>query len=507
MKEYILGIDQGTTGTTTALVNRRGEIEHKASVRLSSLQPRPGWVEQDPEEIWTSVEKSISNLLESSGVSSSQIVSIGITNQRETTVVFDPRMQKPSPCPAIVWQCRRSEEICERHRSHTKRLDRIVKKTGLVMDPYFSATKMQWLVENDGLPSGDKSFAMGTVDSYLLSRMTGGKSFFTDVTNASRTLLMDLKTESFDADLKEIFNVSDFDFAEITPSLFEFGTTKGMSSLRDGIPIQSVMGDQQSALFGQRAFSPGDGKLTLGTGSFLLVNTGAKRLRSKSGLLTTIAWKIGGETTYALEGGVFACGAAFEWVKRNFKGMDSDKDISDWVGAGFGSDNKEAKDVESSLWFVPAFQGLGAPHWNAQARGVFLGMTLATGPGEIARSLIDGVAHQNADLFDCLNSDGVPGFKERPIRVDGGVANSDALLATLAHLSQKTVERPRELDTTALGTSWLAGVGAGFWSLDELRAFSPPMESFEPSEPKAAKHRRKSWKMVIRLTEQAANFL
>lgn len=456
MENFILTIDQGTTGTAVHLVDRQGQIRATADQEFPQIYPRPGWVEHDANAIWGTVTNGISGVLKKASVSGKQIAAIGITNQRETVLVWDRATHKPV-MNAIVWQCRRTTDFCEALKK--KKLGpTIAKKTGLVIDPYFSGSKIRWILNQD--PSLRKraargELATGTIDCFLLWKLTNGKSHRTDVSNASRTQLMNIEKRTWDKDLLKIFDVP----AELLPELAscndKFGTTHGVPGLPDGIPIHGMIGDQQSALFGQACFDVGMSKCTFGTGSFLLMNTGSKRVNSKAGLLTTIAWQLNGEKsmTYVLEGGAFICGAAVQWLRDEM---------------GFVAKSSEveslANQVESTggVQIVPAFVGLGAPHWDPEARGVISGLTRGSGKAHIARAVLEAMALQNVDILLAMEKD--LGKKMKSVKVDGGAVENNLLMQMQADYLGVPVLRPKNIESTALGAAFMAGLGVGFWS-------------------------------------------
>jgi glycerol kinase len=473
---YILAIDQGTTGTTALIVDQKTHVVGSSTVNFKQHYPKPGWVEHNPQEIWVSVENAISSVMGKTGIQPSQISCIGITNQRETTVVWDKATGK-EVYPAIVWQCRRTEDICEKIKKDKTVFRRIKNKTGLILDAYFSGTKINWILKQDKdlmkrAKAGEVLF--GNIDTYLLWRMTGGKQHRTDVSNASRTLLMNLKTLEWDDEMLKIFKVPKGCLPEICPSSFEFGTTSGFAGLPDGIPIAGIAGDQQAALFGQTAFKKGEIKCTFGTGSFILANTGKEIVKSKKGLLTTVGWKIGDETTYALEGGAFVCGAAVQWLRDDLEFIKDSSEIE--ALANQVSDS-------GGVYFVPALAGLGAPHWHSGARGMISGLTRGTTKAHIARATLEGMALQNADIMNAMREES--GAKIKAIRVDGGASKNNLLMQMQADSMNAKVVRPKQLETTALGSAFLAGLQVGIWkSMDELkdafeldREFTPEMKN------------------------------
>lgn len=461
MSSYIMAIDQGTTSTRTCLINDKGALIAQSSEAFPQIYPEPGWVEHDAEAIWASTLKTIRTVIEQNHHRDGVIAGLGLTNQRETVVAWNAHTGK-SLGHAIVWQCRRTQKVCEQLRKARKQ-PLIQKKTGLVIDPYFSATKMQWMLRNwpavkAAAKSGDLRF--GTIDSFLLWRLTGGQVHATDVSNASRTMLMNIHTGDWDPELLKLFGIPRETLPTISPSSGVFGRTRGVPSLPDGIPVAGIAGDQQAALFGQTAFAVGDAKCTFGTGSFLLMNTGAKAVRSKSRLLTTVAWQLAdGKMVYALEGGAFICGAAVQWLRD---------------GLGLFSKSSEvealAKSVEDTegVEFVPALTGLGAPHWRPEARGVITGLTRGATKAHIARATLEAMALQNAEILMAMEND--LGRKLRGIRVDGGASANNLLMQLQADYTGSAVTRPVQVETTAMGAAYLAGLGVGVWrNLDEIR--------------------------------------
>jgi len=453
MADFILSIDQGTTGTTALLVGRDLAVHGRQTIDFPQHYPRPGWVEHDPEEIWHSVRRAVRELLEGTGTAPGQIVAIGITNQRETTVLWERATGRPT-ANAIVWQCRRSAEICDELKAAG--LEPAVRaKTGLVLDPYFSATKLTWLLrERPELRrrAADGQLAFGTIDCFLAWRLTGGKQHVTDVSNASRTLLMDLHTLQWDADLLQTFAVPTPLLPEIKPSSLVYGKTAGLDFLPDGIPVAGMAGDQQAALFGQACFRPGESKCTYGTGAFLLENTGSRPVASRNGLLTTVAWQVDGRTSYALEGSSFIAGAAVQWLRDGLGLVHTAAEIETL-----------ARQVPDSggVVFVPALTGLGAPHWNSGARGLISGITRGTTAAHLARATLEGIALQIVDLCQAMADD--KGEPLAVLKVDGGAAQNDLLMQLQADLLDKPVSRPQTVETTALGAAMLAGLAIGFW--------------------------------------------
>lgn len=455
-EKFILSIDQGTTSSRALIINKKGEIIAKAQTPFQQIFPQPGWVEHSPQEIWNTVQSTISEALKKARIKGQQIAAIGITNQRETIVGWNKQTNQ-SVYNAIVWQCRRTEKFCQQVLSPQQ--TSILKKTGLVVDPYFSGSKIHWLIKNikgvrEKALRGDVIF--GTIDSFLIWNLSGGQAHKTDVSNASRTQLMNIHTGQWDPDLLKLFRIPKHCLPEITYSSGAIALTKGLKVLPDGIPITGVAGDQQAALFGQQGFSAGNIKVTFGTGSFLLLNTGTLPLTSRHRLLTTVAWQIQNKKiVYALEGSVFICGAAVQWLRDGvhfIKKSDEIKSLAESV--------KNSGGVE----FVPALTGLGAPHWNANARGLITGLTRDTTMAHIARATLEAMALQNVDVILAMEKD--LGKKIKSLRVDGGAVANDLLMQIQADYLGASVQRPFNIESTALGAAYLAGVGIGFWKTE-----------------------------------------
>ena len=457
---YLLAIDQGTTGTTVLVMDLDGRILGRNQCEFPQHYPQPGWVEHDPEEIFRSVRVCIEGALASAGLNGEAIAAVGITNQRETTVLWD-RKTGAAVHRAIVWQDRRTASRCEELRAQGRE-DLIREKTGLVLDPYFSGTKLEWLLRN--VPGAREraergELAFGTIDSYLVWRLSGGEVHATDVTNASRTLLMNLRTLSWDPELLSLFGVPRSVLPEIVPSAKVIARTKGMNVLPDGVPIAGIAGDQQAALFGQACFEEGDAKCTYGTGAFILVNTGRRPRQSRFGLLTTVAWQIGDEVVYALEGSAFTAGAAVQWLRDGLGIIKTSAEVEEL-----------ARKVDSSegVCFVPALAGLGAPYWDPHARGILTGITRGTTAAHIARATLEGIAFQVDDLIRSMADDlGKPIAR---MRADGGASANDLLMQLQADISDLTIERPQDPESTAKGAAMLAGIGAGLFREKEQAA-------------------------------------
>jgi glycerol kinase len=451
-RDHLLVIDQGTTSTRAVVYDAQLRPVGQAQAEVPPTYPREGWVEHDPAAIVGSVGPLVTQALAGSHLGADRLAAVGLTNQRETTVVWD-RKSGDAIGPAIVWQDRRTADFCEQHRD---RRAWISDRTGLVLDPYFSATKIAWLL--DHVPGARKraeagDLAAGTVDSLLLWHLTGGARHVTDATNASRTLLMDLRTLNWADDLCDFFAVPPGLLPGILPSAGEFGRTLGLDYLPDGLPITGVAGDQQASLAGQGCLEAGQAKCTYGTGAFLLAHTGGVPVSSTRGLVTTLAATLGGGAPqYALEGSVFVAGAAVQWFRDGLKAIGAAPEIDRMYGEA---------DPESGVLFVPALTGLGAPHWEPAARGTIFGLTRATSVADIARATLEGVAFQIADLIDAIDADLPTPLTD--LRVDGGMARSDPFLQFQADLLNLTLRRSPQAESTALGAALLAGLGVGLW--------------------------------------------
>ena len=458
--DLILAIDQGTTGSTIALMDTDGRLLTSVNHEFPQIFPQPGWVEHDPESIWQSVLKGLTAVFSDTDYAVSQVAAIGITNQRETAVLWDSSTGE-AVHNAIVWQCRRTTDVCEGLKAAGH--EALIKaKSGLVLDPYFSATKFKWLLDN--APNARSLLAegrllAGTIDTYLMWRLSNGKAHKTDVSNASRTSLMSLETLDWDNELLHIFGVPHDILPEICPSSGRFTSTEGVPGLPDGLPISGVAGDQQSALFGQACFEPGNAKCTFGTGSFILMNAGSTPIVSNSGLLSTVAWQLEGQdAVYALEGGAFVCGAAVQWLRDQLGIIDRAADIE-----------ALAESVESAggVEFVPALAGLGAPYWAPEARGTLTGLTRGSGRGEIARATLDAMALQNVDILSAMEAD--LGKTMNALKVDGGASANNLLVQLQSDYLNRPITRPEVIETTVAGACFLAGLGEGVWSsVDEI---------------------------------------
>jgi len=457
---YILALDQGTTSSRAIVFDRRGRPRASAQREFPQHFPAPGWVEHDPRDLWESSRLTALGALAQADLTARDIAALGLTNQRETTLLWDRRTGRPLH-RAIVWQDRRTAPLCTqlKRAGHEPRFRR---KTGLLLDPYFSGTKLAWLL--DHVPgarrrAGRGELAFGTVDTWLLWQLTGGKVHATDASNASRTLLLNLRTGDWDAELLKLLRIPREVLPEVRASSGGFGEVTSVPALR-GVPITGIAGDQQAALFGQACFRPGMAKNTYGTGCFLLLHTGDRPVASQHHLLTTVAWRIGGRTEYALEGSVFIGGAVVQWLRDGLKLIARSADVE-----------KLAATVRDNggVYLVPAFAGLGAPHWDAGARGLITGLTRGSTAGHLARAALESIAYQSADLIHAMEADA--GRRLRELRVDGGAVVNDALMQFQSDLLRAPVIRPRTTETTALGAAYLAGLAVGFWqSRDEIAA-------------------------------------
>lgn len=470
---HILSIDQGTTGSTVLLVDSNGNIVSQGYRELTQHYPQSGWVEHNPDEIWQVTYNVIEDVLENADTDC-HIAAVGIANQRETTVVWDRKTGIPV-YPAIVWQCRRTADLCNELKADIGVVSQVKAKTGLVIDPYFSATKIKWILDSvDGARERAErgELAFGTIDSWLLWKLTDGVEHKTDYTNASRTLLFNIDELKWDDWLLDIFNVPKEILPEVYPSMCEYGKVK-IPILAD-LPIYGIAGDQQAALFGQLCTRPGMVKNTYGTGCFLMLNTGTERVESKSGLLTTLACSINEDAVYALEGSVFVAGAAVQWLRDGFRIIESAAETE-----------VIAQQVEDTagVVVVPAFTGLGAPHWNAEVRGAIFGLTRGTTQQHIVRATLESIALQSADVVNAMIRDAGTSIKR--LRVDGGATTNNFLMQFQADILGIAVERPERIESTGLGAAYLAGICSGVWQdVDEIeshrkvnRVFNPQMDS------------------------------
>jgi glycerol kinase len=471
MKKYILALDQGTTSSRAIVFAHDGSIVSVAQKEFNQIFPQPGWVEHDPEEIWSTQLGVAAEAITKAGLSTENIHAIGITNQRETTVVWDRNTGKPV-YNAIVWQDRRTSDFCDELKRKNLHI-LIQQRTGLVVDAYFSASKIKWILDNvEGARARAEKgeLCFGTIDTWLLWNLTKGQVHATDVSNASRTMLMNLQTLQWDGELEKIFNIPGNMLPQIRSSSEVFGTTQNILTATN-IPIAGIAGDQQSALFGQMCTHAGMVKNTYGTGCFMLMNTGEKAVISKNNLLTTVAWKINGKTEYALEGSVFIAGAVVQWLRDGLGIIRSSADI----------ENLATKvDDSDGVYIVPAFTGLGAPYWNQHARGTIVGITRGTTAAHFAKAALDSIAYQTVDVLKAMEADS--GIEIKELRVDGGATVNNLLMQFQSDLLNTAVVRPRITETTALGAAYLAGLATGYWnSIDEIQEQWQVDRKFESS--------------------------
>lgn len=484
MPDFVAAIDQGTSSTRFMIFDHAGEVVGLTQEEHEQVFPEPGWVEHDPVEIWTKTCDVIEAGLDHAGLSPADLVAVGITNQRETTVVWDRESGEPV-ANAIVWQDTRTASLCE-ELGGTEGIGRFSAKTGLPLATYFSGPKVAWLLEHHGLMERAQQgeLAFGTIDSWLAWKLTG--RHVTDVTNASRTLLMDLVTTSWDSDLSLEIGVPTHMLPEIVPSVGEIAECRGPLQ---GVPLTAILGDQHAALFGQACFAPGDAKNTYGTGNFMVMNTGTETVTSNAGLLTTVGYKIEGQdTVYALEGSTAVTGSLIQWLRDNLGIISSAAEVEDL-----------AMSVEDNgdVYFVPAFSGLFAPHWRPDARGVIVGLTRFANKGHIARAAVEAAAYQSADVLEAMVSDS--GVRLSELRVDGGMTANNALMQFQADLLGVDVVRPVVAETTALGAAYGAGLAVGFWSdLDEIRELWAEDARWSPQMPETERNRLQArWRQAI----------
>ncbi len=493
MPDYILAIDQGTTSSRAIVFDSKRHIVGSAQKEFPQIFPASGWVEHDPEEIWKSVLTTVKSAIKKSGIEPNQIAAMGITNQRETVVIWDKSTGKPIH-NAIVWQDRRTSAICTKLKKQGLE-PLFTKKTGLLLDPYFSGTKLSWIL--DMVPGARKraekgEILFGTIDAFLIWRLTGGKVHATDATNASRTLLYNIAKNEWDGELLKILRVPAAMLPEVKDCADDFGMTdKALFSAE--IPIRGVAGDQHAATIGQACFQPGMMKSTYGTGCFAVLNTGTDIVRSKNRLLTTIAYRLNGKTTYALEGSIFIAGAAVQWLRDGLGIIKSANETGKLA---------ESADATQDVYLVPAFVGLGAPYWDADARGAVYGLTRNSGPAEFARAALESVAYQTNDLLTAMKKDWKSTGTETVLRVDGGMVASDWTMQRLADILDAPVDRPTILETTALGAAWLAAQASGLWPDQQGFAKSWALDKrFSPKiDPKRRKAKLNGWAEAIQRT-------
>ncbi|HRK54449.1 MAG TPA: glycerol kinase GlpK [Cyclobacteriaceae bacterium] len=470
MSKYIIALDQGTTSSRAVLLNEKGTIQAIAQQEFTQVFPKPGWVEHDPKEILSTQLGMLQKVLSENKISPKSVAAIGITNQRETTVVWDKKSGEPI-YNAIVWQDKRTAALCEKLKARGLE-DYVRENTGLVIDSYFSGTKINWILNNvEGAKERAKrgELLFGTIDTWLIWNMTKGKSHVTDYSNASRTLLYNIRDLKWDKKLLEELEVPEAMLPKVNPSSSDFGVYEmdGVS-----IPIAGVAGDQQAALFGQACFAPGMAKNTYGTGCFMLMNTGDKIQHSKNGLITTIAWGLDGKVEYALEGSVFIAGAAVQWLRDSLHLIDQSKDSEYFAAKALGS---------NEVYVVPAFAGLGAPYWDMYARGAIFGLTRDTGKDHIIKATLESLAYQTKDVLDAMEEDA--GVKLKSLKVDGGASANNILMQFQADILNTEVERPEVIESTAMGAAYLAGIQVGLWKKETItkdrvieKIFTPAMD-------------------------------
>ena len=490
VKKFIIAIDQGTTSSRTILFSLKGKPIYSSQKEFTQYFPKSGWVEHNPEEIWNTTKKTLKKVISKVKDFGGNVLSIGITNQRETTILWDKKTGK-AVYNAIVWQDRRTEEYCKKLRKQNKETI-IFNKTGLLIDPYISGTKIKWVLDNVPLAKklmNNKRLLFGTIDSFLIWRLTKGKIHATDATNASRTMIYNITSNKWDDTILKLFKIKKHILPEVKNCADDYGFTHP-SITGKAIPITGVVGDQQSATIGQCCFEPGSLKSTYGTGAFILLNTGSRKIYSKNRLLTTICYRLNGKTTYALEGSIFIAGAGVQWLRDRMKFINKASDTE--------KISKSLKD-NSGIYLVPAFTGIGAPYWNANARGVLSGITRDTGPKQIVRAIIESVAYQTYDLFEAMKHDGL---RPKLVKVDGGMVMNNWFSQYLADMINVKVLRPKIHETTALGAAFMAGLKIGVykslkdiskqWSID--KRFLPKVN---------IKHRKKlisGWNTAIKRT-------
>lgn len=492
MGKFILAIDQGTTSSRAILFDEKFAVAAVAQEEFDQHFPRSGWVEHEAEDLWRTTLSTCRAAIKKAGASAGDIAAIGITNQRETTLVWN-RQTGEAVHRAIVWQDRRTADVCATLKDAGHELS-VTRKTGLLLDPYFSGTKAAWILDNTpgAREAADRGeLAFGTVDSYLIWRLTGGKRHVTDATNASRTMLYNIRKNEWDDDLLDLIRVPRFMLPDVKDSAADFGETEA-DLFGAPIPILGVAGDQQAATVGQACFNPGMAKSTYGTGCFALLNTGTEPVSSKNRLLTTIAYRLNGETTYALEGSIFVAGAAVQWLRDGLGVLKAAPESGPLAAQA---------DPEQDVILVPAFTGMGAPYWDAECRGALYGLTRGTGPAELAQAALESVCFQTRDLIEAMRGDWTSSA-DTVLRVDGGMVASDWTMQRLADMLNAPVDRPSVLETTALGAGYLAGLQAGFYPPPDVFAESWALERrFEPAMPESERSRRYGlWKSAVRST-------
>lgn len=488
MDQYILALDQGTTSSRAIIFDKKGQILSVAQKEFKQIFPKSGWVEHDPNEIWSSQAGVAAEATTSFGINGKNIAAIGITNQRETTIVWDRETGKPV-YNAIVWQDRRTAEYCDKIKEagHT---EMIQEKTGLIIDAYFSASKINWILENvEGAREKAEAgkLAFGTVDSWLVWKLTQGETHVTDVTNASRTMLFNIQTMEWDQELLDLFGVPASMLPEVKQSSEVYGETKS-TIFASKVPIAGIAGDQQSALFGQMCTENGMVKNTYGTGCFMLMNIGEEFIKSKNNLLTTVAWKVNGKVNYAFEGSVFIAGAVVQWLRDGLKMIDSSSEVEALA--------TKVEDTDG-VYLVPAFAGLGAPYWNQDARGIIVGLSRGTTDSHIARAALESMAFQTMDVLKAMEADS--GLEIKQLRVDGGATANNFMMQFQSDLLHCQVIRPKTVETTALGAAYLAGLAVGYWtSTDEIQELWQIDREFDPElKPEEVENCIANWKRAI----------
>ena len=491
MSKYIMSLDLGTTSCRSILFDKNGQICSVAQKEFTQYFPEPGWVEHDAEEIWATQKGLMFEALEKLGVEMSDVAGIGITNQRETTVVWDKQTGRPV-CKAIVWQCRRTAEYCDELKAQGL-ADMFREKTGLVLDAYFSGTKLKWILDNvpnarERAEAGELLF--GTIDTWIIWKLTHGKVHVTDYSNASRTMLFNIHTLEWDEEILKILDIPRQMLPEVKASSCLYGHTEARI-FGEEVPIAGAAGDQQCALFGQTCFAPGEAKNTYGTGGFMLMNTGEKPVESKNGLVTTIAWGVDGKVEYALEGSIFVAGAAIQWL-RDQLGLIRDSAESEVLAKAVPDTN--------GCYMVPAFVGLGAPHWDQYARGAIVGLTRGTNRNHIVRATLESLAYQVTDVLKAMEEDS--GIKLGTLAVDGGACANDFLMQFQADIINTVVARPKTIETTAMGAAYLAGLAVGYWqSKEEIKANHVIAKEFVPNMEEARRAKLlDGWKKAVKST-------
>jgi len=487
-QRYILTIDQGTTGTRAVLLNKEGEIVAISYQELTQYFPQAGWVEHDPEEIWQVTFQVAQSVLSKAKVSNTQIAAIGISNQRETTILWEKDTGRPV-YRAIVWQCRRTAPLCDNLKAGGLQAT-IKRKTGLIIDPYFSATKIKWILDNipDVRKKAKKGKVLfGTVDSWLLWKLTGGKAHLTEYTNASRTMLFNIHNLKWDEELLDIFDIPRDILPEVKPSKYIFGYTRKNETFPQGVPIAGIMGDQQASLFGQVCFQPGMVKNTYGTGCFLLLNTGKRPINSSQGLLTSLFCNEKGEPGYILEGSVFIAGAAIQWL-RDGLGLIKSAEETEILASRVSDTN--------GVYVIPAFAGLGAPYWDALCRGAILGITRGTKKEHIVRATLESIAYQSRDILEVMCKE--VGIPIKKIRVDGGAAKNDWLMQFQADILNIPVERPYYMETTSIGVGFLAGLSIDYWGKEQISLLWKKQSVFSPQMGEETREKLyRGWKKAV----------